>query len=753
METTMTVDRRAFLRVSAVAGGGMLLGTYLLDSGVAWAESATLPADAALGAFVRITPDGIITIISKNPEIGQGIKTMLPMCVAEELDVEWKNVRVEQADQGAPYTGQSAGGSTATPNNYIPMRQTGRAARAMLIAAAAQEWGVAESECTTDAGVVHHRASNRKATYGELSTKAATLTPPDLATFTTDRLKDPKDFKIIGKRISGVDNQLIVTGKPLFGIDVTVPGMKHAVFEKGPVFGAKVASANLDVIKALPGVRNAFVVEGATNLAGLLPGVAVIADTWYQAESARRKLVVQWADHPTSAQSSAGFAAKATELSKGTPANVSRKDGDPDGALAGAAKTAEGAYFYPFISHAPLEPQNTTAHMRPDGKLEIWTTSQTPANGRNMVAQQLGIDQSAIIIHMIRAGGGFGRRLNNDYMVEAAWIAKEAGVPVKLQWTREDDMRHDFYRPAGFHHFKGGVDANGALVAWKNHFVTFSNAAGTQAAASAGMQGTEFPARYIRNYELGVSMMPLGVPTGALRAPGSNGIAFAVQSFIDELAHAAGKDPIQFRLDLLANFQADPPPPEGAAGGRGGRGGGGGNPAEFATRMRGVLETLRERSGWATTKHPRGRGLGVAFHYSHSGYFAEVVDASVSREGRVTVNKVWVVGDVGAQIINPSGAEQQVQGAVHDGISQALYQQITIDKGRAVQSNFDEYSFVRMNNAAPVDVHFKLTEYRVTGIGEPALPPVVPALCNAIFAATGTRIRSLPLSTQDLRWS
>ena len=744
----MNVDRRAFLRVSAVAGGGMLLGTYLLENGVAFAETL-VPADAALGAFVRITPDGIVTIIGKNPEIGQGIKTSLPMCIAEELDVEWKNVRIEQADQGAPFTGQSAGGSGATPGNYIPMRQTGRAARAMLIAAAAQTWGVAESECTTEAGVVHHRASNRKATYGELSTKAASITPPDPASFTPDKLQDPKDFKIIGKRISGVDNPKIVTGKPLFGIDVTVPGMKFAVFEKSPVYGAKVANANLEVVKALPGVRNAFVVEGGTNLAGLLPGVAIVADTWYQAESARRKLVVQWAEHPTSQQSSAMFATRAAELAASAPATSMRKDGDADGALASAAKTVEGSYFYPFISHAPLEPQNCTAHMRADGKLEIWAPSQTPGSGRGMVAQTLGIDQTNIIIHMIRAGGGFGRRLSNDYMVEAAWIAKEAGVPVKLLWSREDDMRHDFYRVAGFHNFKGGVDANGALVAWKNHFVTFSGPTGQ--GLQGGMNANEFPARYVRNYDLGASpIAALGVPTGALRAPGSNGIAFAIQCFIDECAHAGGKDPLQFRLDLLAQFQADPPP----AAGTGGRGGqGGGNPAEFATRMRGVLETLRDRSGWGKTTHPRGRGMGVAFHFSHRGYFAEVVDASVTRDGRVTVNKVWVVGDIGAQIINPSGAEQQVEGSVHDGLAQALYQQITFAGGKAVESNFDEFPLMRINNAPPVDTFFKLTEYQVTGLGEPALPPVVPALCNAIFAATGKRIRTLPLSTQDLRWS
>lgn len=742
------VSRREFLRVSAIAGGGLLIGSYFTEHGVA-AAAAEQPAmaDTMVGLYVKVMPDNMITIIGKNPEIGQGMKTALPMLIADELDVDWKNVRVEQADQDPKYTpGQSAGGSTATPTNWIPMRRVGAAARAMFVTAAAETWGVPAAEITTASGVAYHKATNKKATYAELAAKAATVTPPALDAVT---LKDPKDFKIIGTWVPGVDNPSVVTGKPLFGIDVTVPGMLYAVFEKSPVYAAKVVSANLDEIKALPGVKHAFVVEGVgTSLSGLMPGVAIVADSWYQAKTAREQLKVTWADHPTSEQSSEQFAAKAAEFVKGAPAQINRKDGDADAALASAKKVVEGAYFYPFISHATLEPQNCTAHFK-DGKMEIWAPSQQPGGGRSLVAQALGIQPGDITIHMTRTGGGFGRRLSNDYMVEAAAIAKQIGVPVKLLWTREDDMRHDMYRPAGFHNFKGGVDANGKIVAWKNHFVTFTGA------SSATVGGTEFPQRYIANYELGTSSMPLGVPTGPLRAPGSNGIAFAVQSFIDELANAAGKDPLQFRLDLLANDLgaqlAAAAPPAGAPAG-GGRGGGG-PPGLDPARMRGVLEMVAEKSGWGKRKLEKGTGMGVAFHFSHRGHFAEVVEASVSKSGVVTVNKVWVVGDIGRQIINKSGAEAQAQGSALDGLSQAFAQEITFDKGRAVQANFDEYPLLRINRAPKVEVHWKITDNDPTGSGEPALPPVIPALCNAIFAATGKRVRTLPLTKNDLSWA
>jgi isoquinoline 1-oxidoreductase subunit beta len=727
------IDRRNFLRVSAVAGGGLLLGTWLDFGRDGVAEAAEVSAEFAPNAFIRIQTSGAITIIAKNPEVGQGIKTMLPMLIADELDVDWSAITIEQAmSDEAKYGRQVAGGSTATPLNWEPLRRAGAAGRQMLIAAAAQQWNVPAAELTTRSGVVSHRASNRQATYGSLATAAAAITPPDL---TKVPLKDPKDFRIIGKALSGVDNAKIVTGKPLFGIDVTVPGMLHATFEKCPVFGGKVVSANIDEIKSLPGVKQVFVVEGGTALNGLLSGVAILADTWWAAKSARGKLRVTWDEGTTAQQSSAGYAAKAAEFHAQAPQRTPKNDGDVSAAFAAAAKTVEATYSYPFLAHATLEPMNCTAHVRADG-IEIWAPTQAPQAGRQLVAKTLNVAEKDIAIHIVRGGGGFGRRLANDYMVEAAWLSKVAGVPVKLVWTREDDMQHDFYRPAGFHKLKAGIDATGSVTALQNHFVSFSNT-GTDFVASAGMDGNEFPGGgAIPNLQLGVSTMPLGVPTGFLRAPGSNALSFVLQSFIDEIAHAAGKDPVQLRLELLSKMPAETP-----------RG------MMSASRMTGVLKLVAEKSGWGKRTLPKGSGMGVGFYFSHRGYFAEVVEVAVSKAGELTVKKVWVAGDVGSQIINPSGAINQVQGSVLDGISEALAQEITIDRGRVQQNNFNDFPLIRIAQSAPVDVHFLTTDNPPTGMGEPALPPVVPALCNAIFAATGKRIRSLPLSKHDLRWS
>lgn len=761
MTTSMNpqVDRRSFLRVTALAGGGMLLGSYLKfgETAEAWAMApGGAAADVALGNYVKIMPDGIVTIIAKNPEIGQGIKTMLPMLIAEELDVDWKNVRTEQAmlDTTKYQPGQSAGGSTATPSNWVPMRQVGAAARAMLVAAAAQTLNVPESELTTSSGTVIHARTGKKLAYGELVAKAATLPVPDMAKLA---LKDPKDYKIIGKPTTGVDVKDIVRGKPMFGIDVTLPGMLYASYVKCPVFAGKATAANLDDIKKEPGIKHAFILDQGTQggLMGLMSGVAIVGDNWWLVQQARKKLTVTWDEGATASQSSEGFAAQAAALSKAAPQQNLRKDGDFDAAMKTAAKTASGDYFYPFITHAPLEPQNTTALFK-DGKMELWSPSQTPAGGRGLVAGTLGLQQDDIAIHLVRAGGGFGRRLANDYMVEAAAIAKQIpGTPVKLLWTREDDIQHDPYRPGGYHYFSGGVDAKGALIAWRDHFVSFGENGRT--ASSANLGPTEFPQRFIPNFQIDQSLMPLGAPTGPLRAPGSNGIAFAVQSFIDELAHAANKDPLQFRLDLLANEQPAPAPaapPAGAppAGGRGGPQQG--PPGLDAKRMRGVLELVREKSGWdKRSSLPKGTGMGVAFHFSHRGYFAEVVQATVAKNGDLKVDKIWIAGDIGSQIINPSNAENQAQGAALDGLAEALAQEITFDKGRTVQGNFNTFPLLRMRQVPPVEVHFKITEYPPTGLGEPALPPVPPALCNAIFAATGKRIRALPLSKQDLKWT
>jgi isoquinoline 1-oxidoreductase beta subunit len=734
MDGSTLTSRRSFLKASAAMGGGLLLSASLpLPAGARQGKPA---APAVLNTYVRIAPDGIVTIVSKYPEIGQGIKTSLPMLIAEELDVDWKDVRVEQAlADAAQYGRQVAGGSMATTLHYDELRRVGAAGRQMLVAAAAAEWKVPEAECQTRSGAVQHTPSGRTLRYGALAAKAARVPVPELKSVT---LKDPARFQIIGKPTKGVDSPRIVAGQPIFGIDVTVPGMLYAVFHKCPVFGGKVASADLEAVKRVPGVRHAFIVRGTTPNA-LSEGVAIVADSWWQAQKARKSLQVTWDEGPAAAESSEGYARRAAELATQPPARWLRKDGDVEAALAGSVKRLEAAYSYPFLAHATLEPQNCTASYK-DGKVEIWAPTQNPEPGRKLVAQTVGVKESDITIHMVRCGGGFGRRLQNDYMVEAVAISKQAGVPIKLVWSREDDLQHDFYRPAGFHFLQAGVDANGRITGFRNHFVSFGE--GETFAPSSGMSPNELPAQLVPNIELGASVMKLGVPTGPLRAPGSNAMAFVYQSFLDELAHAAGKDPLQFQLELLGEPRELPVPPNPN----------GPPPPAFHTgRMRDVLKLVAEKSGWGQGTLPARTGRGIACYFSHRGYFAEVVRVHVAEDGAIRIEKVWAAGDVGSQIVNPSGALQQVEGSVLDGLGQALGQAITIDKGRVVQSNLHEFPLLRMNQAPPIEVHFVQSANPPTGLGEPALPPILPALCNAIFAATGKRIRSLPIDLNLLK--
>jgi isoquinoline 1-oxidoreductase beta subunit len=727
-------SRRAFLKASAAAGGGMMLTLTMplvaeAAQTVGWGSSTNLPT---LNAFIKIAPDGIVTIMSKNPEIGQGIKTMLPMLIAEELDVDWKDVRIEQADLDPKYGAQFAGGSFATPMNWEPLRQAGAAGRQMLIAAAADTWKCAAADCATARGAVEHMPSGKKLDYGKLAAKACTLPAPDLKTVP---LKDPKDYKVLGKFTSGVDNPMVVTGQPLFGIDVTRPGMLYAVYQKSPVFGAKLVSSNVDEIKSKPGVRHAFAVQGGTDLAGLLDGVAIVADTWHHANKARAALKITWADHPTAQQSSASFAAQAEALSKQPGTKTIRKDGDVGAAFGGGAKVVEAAYSYPFLSHATLEPMNCTAEVKGD-KVEVWAPTQNPGQGRTLVAKTLGVPEANVTIHMTRCGGGFGRRLSNDYMVEACQIAKQVGAPVKLLWNRADDMQHGFFRPAGFHYFKGAVDGSGKLVALHDHFVTF--AVGERIPQEASMGPAEFPAALIPNLLYETSTMQLGVPTGPLRAPSSNALSFVFQSFMDEMAHAAGKDPIQFQLDILGEPRA--------LGGGPARPGFPPSQGFHTGRMAGVIRLVAEKSGWGKTQLPARTGMGFACYYSHLGYFAEVAKVRVEADGTVTPLKIWIAADVGKLVINPAGGLNQVQGAAIDGVSEALGQAITIDGGKVVQTNYNQFPLIRINKAPDVEVFWNITDNPPTGLGEPALPPAPPAITNAIFAATGKRIRSLPIN-------
>lgn len=735
------VGRRDFLKLSALAGGGLVIGYYMNSSTTAFA--ADLATTAAAGefkpnAFIRIAPSGVVTLISKQPEIGQGIKTSLPMIIAEELEVSWKDVVIEQADLNqALYGSQSAGGSRSTPTNYDNFHKLGAAARAVLIEAAAQTWGVPASECVAEASAVHHRASKRALKYGELVAKASTLTVPALDAV---KLKDPKDYKLLGKRIGGVDNPKLVTGQPLFGIDTKLPGMLYAVYEKCPVFAGKAVSANLDQVKALPGVKDAFIIEGTPNTAGLVSGVAIIAESTWAAISARKQLQVTWDEGKFANDSWNGFAAKAKELSTQPGGQQLLKEGDADAALAGAAKTISAEYSYPFISHLSIEPQNCTAHYQ-DGKLEIWAPTQNPAVANGMITQLLDIPADKITVHMIRAGGGFGRRLSGDFIIEAAAIAKRVPAPVKLTWTREDDLRHDQFRPGGFHFLKGGIDAAGKIVGWKSHFLTFGtqqpargNApAGIRPGSGAALDGNQFPARFIKNFLSEQTVMECNIPMGPWRAPGNNVFSFVIQGFIDELAHLAGRDQLEVRLELLSQKMS----------------------GDYnAERMIGVTKLAAEKAGWNPKKFAKGQGQGIAFHFSHSGYIAMVAEVSVSKDGQLKVDRVVAACDVGAQIVNLSGAENQVQGSVVDGLGTMMFQELGLERGRIVQSNLHEYPMIRIPDApTKIEVHFLSTNYPTTGLGEPALPPVAPAIGNAIFAATGKRVRQFPISRTDLRWT
>ncbi len=719
-----TLDRRGFFRVAALAGGGFFLGS--------WQAAADEAAVFSPNAFIRITPEGTVTIFAKNPEVGQGVKTSLPMIVAEELEIPWERVIVEQAPVNAAAFGhQMAGGSMSTPANYDRLRRMGAIARTMLVEAAAKEWGVAAGECDAMAGEVIHGASGRKLSYGTLAAAASKLPVPDERSV---GLKRVADFKLLGRRIGGVDNPKIVTGQPLFGIDQKQPGMKYACYVRCPVFAGKVKEADLEAVRKLPGVTDAFAIEGTGDHYGLLPGVAIVANDTWSAFKAKAALQVSW--ETGAKESFAAHAAKAAETLKGRGATEIRRTGGPD--FPDDGKTVEASYHYPHLSHANLEPQNCTGVFR-DGALELWAPTQNPGGALDGISNALKISKDKITIHMTRIGGGFGRRLMSDFTIECAAIAmKLEGTPVKVTWTRDQDLAHDYYRAGGWHRFRGRVDESGKLVAWADHFVTFGLNSDERPGNGADLNGDEFPSRFVPNLLLERTIFPSNTPLGWWRAPGSCALAWAIQGFIDELAHAAKKDPLEFRLELLGEDREVP-----AGGGRG---------APYNTaRMKGVLKLAAEKTGWGGNLE-KGRGRGIAFHFSHLGYVAVVADVTVGRDGRLKVNKLTAGVDVGP-IMNLSGAENQVEGSMLDGLSAAWFQEITVEDGAVKQTNFHDYPLLTIKDAPQVEVHFAKSDFPPTGLGEPALPPTAPAITNAIFAATGKRVRSLPLVKQDLSWS
>jgi len=743
------LSRRSFLKLSALAGGGLLLGfrpDRLDAAGIARPTAATL-GDFEPNLFVRISRDGTVSIICHKPEVGQGISTALPMLVAEELDADWSRVKIDASQYNPAFGNQRAGGSNSTPTSYTPMRQMGATARAMLVTAAAETWGVSAAECTTANSFVLHAASGRRADYGSLVARAITLPVPAADSIT---LKNPKDFKLVGTRVGGFQNQQIVTGQPLFGIDQKVPGMLHAVYVKCPVFGGTVKSANLEQIRGRPGVRHAFVLAGTSELNGLMPGVAIVADSTWEAFSARRLLRVEWDEGKHASDSTAEFERQAAEIgAKMEGGTVIRRDGDVAAALAGAAKVVEAGYHYPFLAHATLEPQNTLAHVQGD-RAEIWSPTRAPNDGVALVARILGIPAANITLHIARSGGAFGRRADADFMIEAAAISQQAGVPVKLTWTREQDLQHDHYRQAGHHFFKAGLDASGKLIAWQNHFVTYARRipgrdGGTTLHTGSGgnLDAVQFPAGFVPNYHTIQSAMECSIPVGPWRAPGANGIAYPMQGFIDELAVAAGIDPLKFRLDLLDS----PITPAAAPANNDPRG------PFNAARARGVLELAAAKAGWGKAL-PRGQGAGIAFHFAFGGYVAFVAEVTVSRAGDLKVDRIVAAVDVGRQIVNLSGAEAQVEGSVMDAMSAALHQEAVLENGRMVKATFEQYPLLRMHEIpAKIEIHFLRSDNHPTGVGEPPYPPILPALANAIFAATGRRLRRTPWPRSELSWA
>ncbi len=737
----MKLSRRAFFAVSGSAAGGLIVSYYL--SGCAGKGS---PRAFKPNGFVQIDPDGQVTIWAKNPDMGQGVKTSLPMYVAEELDVEWASVRVLQADlDRAAYGSQGSGGSDNTPSEWKRLHEAGAIARALLVTAAARRWGVDATACETEQGSVVHRASSRRASYGSLAGDAARLPVPAAP----PPLKDPSQYRLIGTRVRGVDVPSIVRGVPLYGIDVRLPGMLHAAIERSPVHGGRPARVDPARALGIPGVRQVVTLTGLENPTHLRPGVAVVADSTWAAEQGRAALAVTWDEGPGAGESSDHQSQRFRELDAGDLKTI-RTAGDVAGAWGTAVTKVDLTFEQPLLAHATLEPQNCTAHFH-DGRCEIWGPLQMPTSGSAVIAEAVGVPVEAVTIHITRLGGGFGRRLLSDYAAEAAVVSKLVGAPVQVLWSREDDTRHDYYRPAGFHHVRAGLDARGRLTVWHHRVITMSRNRYRQ--ATTGPEMTEIyglfvplsadpkdtydpdlvPTR-IPNCRLDYADLATTVPTGAWRAPAHNFNAFVIESVLDELAHRGNVDPLALRADCLGDRPVIPVTDD--------------TPVPYDPRReQNVLSLALENADWREPL-PRGWGRGWAVHYTFGSYAAIVAEVSVEGN-RLAVQRIVAALDVGLPV-NPLALEAQTQGGALDGLSAALFGEITIDRGRTVQSSFDGYRLLRNAEAPDVEVHITPSREKPMGYGEIALPPVAPAVANAIFQATGRRITRLPFVRSGL---
>ncbi len=712
--SVLRLDRRKFLKTGAAGAVGLWIGFHLYGPLETFAAGETGATPVALNAWVHLGTDDLVTIFIDKSEMGQSILTGLAMIAAEELDCDWKKVRTEFAPADKAYVNpwfgvQGTGASSATRTSWDPLRKAGAAARMMLLEAAAQKWGVDKSECRVENGAVLHAASGRRASYGSLAQAAAKLPiPSDVP------LKDPKQYRIVGKPTKRLDTPLKVNGRAQYGIDVRQPGMLYAVVARCPVFGGKVASFDAAKAKAAPGVKHVIQISS---------GVAVVADNTWTAMEGRRALEVKWDEGPNGSTSS-GSISKLFAERAAQPGPIARKEGDAEAALALAPKKIEAVYEVPFLAHATMEPQNCTAHVRA-GRCDVWAPTQAQTSAQATAADAAGLKPEAVFIHTTFLGGGFGRRFEADFVREAVEISKAIGGPVKVTWSREDDIQHDYYRPASYARFTAGLDADGWPVAWMNRIACPS------IMARFGPLKNNFDPRSVEicdsipyaipNILVDYQVADAGIPVGFWRSVGASQNGFFLESFIDEVATAGKKDPYELRRRLLAK-----------------------SPRHLA-----VLETAAQKAGWGAPL-PGGHFRGIATVASYFGFVAQVVEISLNREKRdLEVHRVVCALDCG-RAINPSSLEAQVQSSVVYGLTAALRSAITIDRGRVQQTNFNDYPVLRIHEMPAVEVHIMPSELPPTGAGEFTVPPIAPALCNAIFAATGRRVRRLPIRSEDL---
>lgn len=706
MSTLLKTDRRNFLKVTAAIGGGLVLG---FDWNHADAAPVKILSEEAgsdplnFNAYLSISPDGVITIFSPNPELGQNIKTSFPMVVAEELDADWKQVKVLQAAVDPKrYDRQLTGGSGAVPHSWVRLRKAGATARQMMMEAAAKKWSVPVTSLTTENSFVFHKESGQKTSYGELANDAASIpVPADV------RLKDVKDFKLIGTAVRNVDNNDIITGKPLYGLDFYREGMLHAMIQRPWSFGMKIKSVDSTAAKAMPGIVDVVVFKN---------NVAVVGKSTWQVSKARKALKIEY-ERAGNIESSADHDRIFKELMESKEATPRRKDGDVDAAFRDAAKVIRSEYQCPFLPHNPMEPMNFFAHVRPDG-VELVGPTQTPEMAKGETAKLLGLSPEKITLELTRLGGGFGRRLKADYVVEAAELSSIIKAPVKVIWTREDDMAGGSYRPAVRYRFEAALDASGNMTGYKLRGVGINSGNPTRE--------DNFPAGAVDNLLIDSIEHQSPITTGAWRAPITNFLAYAEQSFIDEVANAAGKDPVQFRLELLDKAKRQPV-----------------NAVKYdIDRMKGVINLAAEKSGWGKKKYQ-----GFSVYFSHRSYVAQVAEAELIG-GKPVIKKIYAAADCGI-VINQSGATQQIRGGIVDGMGHAMYGNLTFVDGAAEQRNFNKFRLIRLKEVPEIDVHFVNNGVDPTGLGEPALPPTGGAIANALFRATGKRIKNQPFINQE----